>query len=144
MTPTTEPAKRIAELFKRRLTTAWAPKEVLQYKKLVKDGCFENYIDDLQLIERYYVFERRKEDKGIHRRDLLTFLNNYPGELDRARQWDMRFRRIAKNGNRIARNGNEKPATDEEFNRIGQLAKQQMEELRKQLKPLTESLTDGN
>jgi len=26
-------------------------------------------------------------DDGRHRRDLLTFLNNLPGEIDRAKEW---------------------------------------------------------
>jgi hypothetical protein len=128
MVPTTEPAKRIAVLFKRRLTTAWAPKEIEQYRKLVKDGHFQD-LDDLELIERYYVFERRKEDKGIHRRELQTFLNNYLGELDRARQWDARFRRPIK-----GRYTNQpKPISDDEFKRIGELARGQLEEFRKRL-----------
>jgi len=123
MVPTTEPAKRIAALFKRRPTTAWAAKEVLQYKKLVKDGCFEHFLDDLELIERYYVFERRKEDKGIHRRELQTFLNNYQGELDRAKLWDSRFRKPIRKAAGLF----QPPTSDEEFKRLGDEAKKQLE-----------------
>ncbi len=41
-------------------------------------------LESLDLIERYYAVERAKGDEGIHRRDMLTFLNNFTGELDRA------------------------------------------------------------
>jgi len=79
--PTTESAKRIASLFARRLTTAWSEKEVKAFKSLGDVAP-----DDLAAIERYYAVERAKgPDAGRHRRDLLTFLNNFPGEVDRAR-----------------------------------------------------------
>lgn len=87
--PSTAPAKRIATLFHRKLTTAWSEKEIRAFRKLVRAKCFET-MDDLDLIERYYFVERRKGDKGIHRRDLSTFLNNFSGELDRARAWQHR------------------------------------------------------
>ena len=38
MIPTTEPAQRIAIMFKRRLNTHWNEREVKRYKTLVKDG----------------------------------------------------------------------------------------------------------
>ena len=46
------------------------------------------------MIERYYCVERAKGGHGAHRRDLTTFLNNYEGELDRARALDKRFKPI--------------------------------------------------
>lgn len=87
--PTTIPAQRIAILFNRRLTTEWNLKEVKAYKSLAKAGAFDS-LDDLEMIERYYISERRKGEKGIQRRDLATFLNNWNGELDRAREWNAR------------------------------------------------------
>lgn len=91
---------------------------------------------DLDLIERYYAAERRKDDKGIHRRDLQTFLNNYPSELDRAHAW--KLRKMQHNFSRTFRetsgkNG-EKPATDEEFAKAGVLARAEMERFRNQLR----------
>lgn len=83
--PTTEQSKRIASLFHRRDTTAWDEKEVSAYRKI---GTVPP--DDLTLIERYYAAERKKgdgENGGRHRRDLGTFLNNFSGELDRARAY---------------------------------------------------------
>ncbi len=79
--PTSIPAIRIAHLFKRRLTTPWSEKEVRAFKKLHPLD-----LDELTLVEGYYEAERAKGDDGIHRRDMLTFLNNFPGEVDRARQ----------------------------------------------------------
>jgi hypothetical protein len=80
--PETEEARRVGRLFNRRDGTAWAPKEVKEYKNLVKAG--EITDENLTLLEGYYAAERSKE-KGIHRRNLATFLNNFRGELDRAR-----------------------------------------------------------
>lgn len=70
----------------RRLTTHWSEKEIRQFRKLVKVHAFENK-DDLALLERYYEHERKKGDKGWHKRDLYTFLNNFFGEVDRAVLW---------------------------------------------------------
>lgn len=80
--PTSPAALKIAGLFGRRGSTEWSDKEIKAFKKL-----FPFNIDDLALLETYYAFERQKGGDGIHRRDLLTFLNNYYGELDRARAW---------------------------------------------------------
>lgn len=78
--PTTEAAKITADLFGRSHSTPWSDKEIAAFKKAKPERA------DVFLIARYYAQERAKPDnKGIHRRDLLTFLNNYAGELDRAR-----------------------------------------------------------
>ena len=133
MTPSTEPAIRIAQLFNRRLTTNWGDREIRQYKKLVKGKAFQD-LSDLTLLERYYRSERQKGDKGIHRRDLQTFLNNFHGELDRAKAWGNRrgsdYRRVM-NDLRIL--PNEQPATDDEWKQIGNLAKAELERFRKSL-----------
>lgn len=84
--PTTDLARRVAKLVKRRPTTPWSDKEIRQYKKLVKAGCFESLVD-LELLEQFYAFEHKRGDNGIHRRDLYTLLNNWPGELDKATYW---------------------------------------------------------
>lgn len=80
--PTSEPAIRIANLFSRKLTTAWNQKEIQTFKALSPID-----LEDLGLIEAYYASERARGDEGCHRRDLGTFLNNFNGELDRARGW---------------------------------------------------------
>ena len=78
--PTTEISKRIADLFGRSHATPWSESEIKSYK-----AAGRIQIADLELIERYYAAERAKGEKGLHRRDLGTFLNNFAGELDRAR-----------------------------------------------------------
>lgn len=90
--PTTPQSKRIATLFNRKFTTAWSEREVAAYKKL---GTIPE--EDLAAIERYYASERAKGDDGVHRRDLGTFLNNFAGELDRAKAAT-----ISKNGKSTA------------------------------------------
>lgn len=87
--PTTEPAKRLGILFGRRLGTAWSEKEIKAYKQLFKSGCFTD-LNDLALVERYTIAQRRKGNNGHHRRDLITLLNNFMGELDRAREWNLK------------------------------------------------------
>jgi hypothetical protein len=78
--PTTRTAQRIATLFNRRLTTPWSVAEIKSFK-----ACGNIADAELELVEKYYASERAKGELGIHRRDLCTFLNNWRGELDRAR-----------------------------------------------------------
>lgn len=84
--PTSDAAKWVATLMRRRLTTHWSAKEVRQFRILAKQRCFDN-AEDLALMEAYYKAERKKGENGCHRRDLYTFLNNVQGELDRATLW---------------------------------------------------------
>jgi uncharacterized protein YdaU (DUF1376 family) len=78
--PTNPTAVQISKLYNRRPTTPWSPKEIKSFKAIGKI-----HPDDLELVCRYTEAERAKGNDGRHRRDLLTFLNNFPGELDRAR-----------------------------------------------------------
>ena len=129
MTPTTEPAKRISTLFRRKPSTPWSDKEVRAYRHLYKLGCFKT-LDDLRLVETYYVFNLKKPDHYL-RRDLYTFLNNYLGEVDRARLW------AETNQAKVRKANPPRPelgsATDEDFKRAGTTAKKMVEELRLQL-----------
>jgi hypothetical protein len=85
--PTTEAAKRLAALNHRQLTTPWTEKEIATFKSLHRAGAFTSF-DDLELVERYYAENWPPcRNKNILRHDLKTFLNNYPGEVDRARAW---------------------------------------------------------
>lgn len=79
-TPTSAMAQRVSQLFHRRVETKWDPKEVKVFRSI---GDIDE--TDMAAIERYYAAERKKGESGIHRRDLATFLNNFRGELDRAR-----------------------------------------------------------
>lgn len=96
--PTTVESLAIAAIFRRRQETEWATKEIAAYKELVRGK--KIVLEEVELIARYYEAERKKTDRdgkecGYHRRDLSTFLNNYQGELDRAREWARRFPQAA-------------------------------------------------
>lgn len=81
--PTSEPAKRLSAIFHRRLTTAWTPSEVRAYKRL---GEIET--EDLEALEAYYGDNWPPQRDVNHlRHDLLTLLNNFPGEVTRAQNW---------------------------------------------------------
>ncbi len=132
MIPTTESAKRISTLFGRRITTPWGQKEVTRYRQLVKDKVLQDETD-IDLIERYYVYQRKREN-GIHRRDLYTFLNNFSGELDRARAWDEEMRERLKRKVRrpLDPEDGEKPVNDNDWKRISDLAKAEMQRFKNQ------------
>lgn len=86
--PTSPMSQRISALFRKRHTTEWSEKDIVKYKdlgsKLLTD-------ENMTVIEAYYAVERAKgtsgPERGIHRRNLSTFLNNFTCELDRAREW---------------------------------------------------------
>lgn len=79
--PSSPEAKALAALFNRSEDRIWSDGEIRVYRKM------KPTLDDIALITTYYAFERKKGGDGIHRKDLKTFLNNYPGELDRANAW---------------------------------------------------------
>lgn len=88
--PTTEAARRIHALFRRRPGSHWHEKEIQQFKRLWRIKCFDD-LTDLAMVERYYAHERKKQTRGqpaFHRRKLITFLNNFTGEVDKARDWE--------------------------------------------------------
>lgn len=75
----TELGQRIGAIMRRRPGSRWSEREQAALAGLVPLG-----EDDLVLIERYYGAEVAPAE-DIRRRDLLTLLNHWPGELDRAR-----------------------------------------------------------
>lgn len=81
MLPTTPQSKRFAAIFHRRESTPWSPKEVKAYRTL---GTVAE--DELSAVEKYYAdnWPPRREINHL-RHDLLTFMNNFPGEVERAR-----------------------------------------------------------
>jgi len=71
---------RLGALFRRRPETPWSEKERKAYKAAaVQEG-------DLELVERYYSASIAQAF-DYRRRDLCTLLNNFPGEVDRARNF---------------------------------------------------------
>lgn len=77
-------AKRICDIFHRRHTTPWLPKEKRAFL-LIRDSIDEQ---DLRNIERRYkkLWPPMRE-KNTLRHDLYTWLNNYTTEADKANQW---------------------------------------------------------
>lgn len=81
--PTTDQSKRIADIFHRKHTTPWSEKEVKAYHKI---GTVDP--DDLDAVAEYYDANWPPvRDVNILRHDLVTFLNNFPGEVGRAKAW---------------------------------------------------------
>ena len=68
---------RVNKLFNRRSTTAWSEKEIKQLKAVAKR---EGVLDELAEIETLY-----NSGYEYKRKDVITFLNNFSTELDRAR-----------------------------------------------------------
>lgn len=68
---------RVNKLFNRRSTTAWSEKEIKQLKAVAKR---EGVLDELTEIETLY-----NSGYQYKRKDVITFLNNFSTELDRAR-----------------------------------------------------------
>ena len=132
MIPKTEIAQKISTIFSRKPTTHWSEKEVRQYKRLVKDKVLTG-VDQIARIERYYAFQRRRGDKGVHRRDLYTFLNNFAGELDRVREWE----RQKTTRSVTRRNGDVThvtPCNAEEFQRISAIARAELERFKRDMR----------
>lgn len=83
--PTNLEAARVAlcqlKQFNRRPSTQWTAKELAALKKTIP-------VDpsDWAVISAYYNAEL-PEGKNYRRRDIQTLLNNWPSEVDRARQF---------------------------------------------------------
>ena len=77
----TEMQKRFNRFFGRRETTPWSKKEIAALRAL---GEIEPEV--LAQTERYYAAKLPK-DGDYRRHDLLTLLNNWNGECDRARRY---------------------------------------------------------
>lgn len=71
---------RIGALKGRRASTKWSKAEM---KSLREIGEIKE--EDMQMIERYYAAEIK--DRDIRRTTVSILLNNWPGELDRARNY---------------------------------------------------------
>ncbi len=76
--PEAERKQILGDLFKRRASTEWDVKELKAFKAKVIPA----HDDDFALIAEYY-----RSDFPYKRKDLQTLLNNWNGEVDRARDW---------------------------------------------------------
>lgn len=78
-TPLSPLGMKIGSWFNRRSDTKWTEKEL----KALKDvEALQTPEDEGQLLESYYL-----SNDPYKRRDIITLLNNWNGEIDRARGW---------------------------------------------------------
>jgi hypothetical protein len=81
--PTSEQAKRVAKIMHRRIDTAWDKKEVDAH---VAIGVIPE--DDMAILEKYYASNWPPKTSVNHlRQNLVTLLNNFQGEIDRAKHF---------------------------------------------------------
>lgn len=74
---------RVSALFNRRAATAWSKGEVKAWQAL-----WPVVPEELDLIEIYYRAKLPAAERDIRRRDMATLLNNWNGEVDRARRFN--------------------------------------------------------
>lgn len=72
----------VASWFNRRPTTVWSPQEQRKWKEVAASFKFEG--DEWEALRWYYA----KSGCPYLRKDLVTLLNNWNGEVDRALQYD--------------------------------------------------------
>jgi hypothetical protein len=71
-------------MFHRRPDTPWSEKELQTLERL---GSIN--LDDLAIVETRYAAQWPPNGENYLRTSLLTFLNNFPGEVDRARAFGL-------------------------------------------------------
>jgi len=76
-----ETQKRLNKFFKRRDSTKWSKIEEAELKSLEPIST-----EDMVTVERYYT-AKHPPTADYRRRDMITLLRNWNGELDRARQF---------------------------------------------------------
>lgn len=75
----------VASLKGRQPTTPWTSKEFDAFKAARLDTCgADDFTSQVQLMRGYYSAKIPRET-DFRRRELLTLLTNWPGELDKAR-----------------------------------------------------------
>lgn len=77
---------RINAWFRRRPDTLWTLAEAEALAQLNLAGGNGQTAEDVRALELYYTAERMPEP-DYRRRDLPTLLNNWAGEVDRAKRW---------------------------------------------------------
>lgn len=95
---------RINALFNRRSNTTWSDSELKRLDQIARRN---GVLDECTEIESLY-----KSDYPYRRRDIMTFLNNWSTELDRARNWTGDNQR--NNGYYKFDGNNPAPVSDEE------------------------------
>jgi len=69
--------------YKRRASTKWTPKETRSLKAVLD---LHTTDDEFKVLDRYYS-ANIPISSDYRRRDVVTLLNNWSGEIDRARKW---------------------------------------------------------
>lgn len=69
--------------FRRRQTTKWSAKEMKSLKAVAD---LQPTDEEIAILDKYYSAEIPEKD-DYRRRDVLTLLNNWQGEVDRATRW---------------------------------------------------------
>ena len=72
---------RLNALYHRRDSTEWSDKEKKAYLKISQRP---DFVDELSRIEQYFAAMKSDARHQFLRHDLITLLNNWTGELDRA------------------------------------------------------------
>ena len=75
--------QRICCWFNRRESTRWTAKEMRALKDVV---ALQTEQSDFDALDKYYM-ATMPADADYRRRDVVTLLNNWNGEIDRAKQW---------------------------------------------------------
>lgn len=89
-TPVTDksPSQIRAEaIFNRRLTTPWGRHELTAWEKKGKAVVESTPEEDWRLLERFYAAKESPGNILYRRKDLATLINNWAGEIDKARKW---------------------------------------------------------
>jgi hypothetical protein len=82
----TEAQVRAEKLFRRRLTTPWGAAELRAWKAN-RSAIEASTPEDWQVLEAFYAFEETSRHVVYRRQDLATLLNNWSGEIDKARDF---------------------------------------------------------
>ena len=78
----------VGGLKRRQEGTAWSPAEFEAFKAARLDTLSsDDFAGQVETLRGYYLAAIPRE-KDYRRRDLATLLNNWPGEIDRAREWN--------------------------------------------------------
>jgi len=77
---------RVEAIFHRRINTPLSIAEARAWKA-ARAGIESTSQEDFELLEAYYAEKEDKDAPLYRRKNLETLLNNFAGEIDRARQW---------------------------------------------------------
>lgn len=76
---------RIGKWFRRGSSTLWTVEEAVQLRQIIGGNSIEAIMPEIEVLEDFYT-EEIPEESDFRRRNLITLLNNWVGELDRARE----------------------------------------------------------